>query len=383
MPATPHSAPVVLATPLTVTNFSSFALVNGLTLNSTLMIASGANNTNLTAVGTQTIGGSGTIVFGGTGFDFIQPSAGALTVGPNITIRSGSGGGTLGSATLSTTNQGTISSQTVGAGIMLVGAPFTNQGYVQAINGGSLLLNGLSNAGSIVANASVMSFTGSWSNTGSITATNSTVNFGGSFTPASIGTFTRGGGTVTINGTVTNTGTTFDLSAISPTTGSILLNVGTINGGTLSGGVNAATIDLTGNGTLNGVTLATPLTVSNFSTLALVNGLTLNSTTITISSAANNTIVTAIGTQTIGGTGTILFGGTGFDFMQPSAGALTIGPNITIQTNSGGGTLGTATLTTTNQGTISSQTAGTGIVLVGAHSTIKDTSRRSMAARCC
>ena len=266
---------------------------------------------------------------------------------------------------MSTTNQGTISSQTSGAGIFITGAPFTNQGYIQAINGGSLLLNGLSNAGSILANGTSMSFTGNWSNGGTITATNATVNFGGTFTPAGIGTFIRSGGTITINGTVNNTGTTFDLSTLSPTTGSILLNVGTINGGTISGGVNAATIDLTGNGTLNGVTLATPLTVSNFSTLALVNGLTLNSTTITIASTANNTNLTAVGTQTIGGTGTIVFGGTGFDFIQPSAGGLTIGLNITIQTSSGGGTLGTAALGTTNQGTISSQTAATGIVLVG------------------
>ena len=67
---------------------------------------------------------------------------------------------------------------------------------------------------------------GNWSNSGTITATNSTVNLGGTFTPAGIGTFIRSGGTVTINGTVNNTGTTFDLSALSPTTGSILLNSG-------------------------------------------------------------------------------------------------------------------------------------------------------------
>ena len=214
-----------------------------MTLNSTLTIASAANDANLTAVGTQTIGGTYDR-FGGTGFDFIQPSAGVLTVGPNITIQTGSGAGTLGSPALSTTNQGTISSQTAGAGIFISGAPFTNQGYVQAINGGSLLLNGLSNAGSILANGTSTSFTGNWSNAGTITATNATVSFGGTFTPAGIGTFIRSGGTLTISGTVNNTGTTFDLSALSPTTGSIPLNGGTINGGTVSGGINAATISL-------------------------------------------------------------------------------------------------------------------------------------------
>ena len=77
-------------------------------------------------------------------------------------------------------------------------------GIIQAINGGSLVLNGLSNTGSILANGTSMSFTGNWSNAGTITATNSTVSFGGTFTPAGIGTFIRSGGTVTINGTVNN-----------------------------------------------------------------------------------------------------------------------------------------------------------------------------------
>ena len=100
----------------------NLALVNGLTLNSTLTIASSVSFTNLNAVGTQTIDGTGTVVFGGTGFDNIQPSAGVVTIGPNITIQTGSGGGTLGSAALGTTNRGTISSQTAGAGIVLAGA---------------------------------------------------------------------------------------------------------------------------------------------------------------------------------------------------------------------------------------------------------------------
>ena len=115
--------------------------------------------------------------------------------------------------------------------------------------------------------------------------------------------------------------------------GTFQLNGGTISSTTItsSGGL----LTDAGNATLSAVVLATPLTVNNFSTLALVNGLTLNSTTITIASAANNANLTAVGTQTIGGTGTIVFGGTGFDLMQPSAGALTIGPNITIKTGSG------------------------------------------------
>ena len=173
---------------------------------------------------------------------------------------------------------------------------------------------------------------------------------------------------MTINGTVNNTGTTFDLSALSPTTGSILLNSGTISGGTISGGVNSATIAVTGAGTLNGVTLTTPMTINNGALIEFFNGLTLNST-ITLFNTGDSPVLIDVGTQTIGGTGTILFGGTsgsGSNFVEPNIAApLTLGPNITIRTTTEGGTVGSTTQTTTNQGTISAQTSGFTINIAG------------------
>ena len=92
---------------------------------------------------------------------------------------------------------------------------------------------------------------------------------------------------MTIEGTVNNTGTTFDLSTLAPSTGSILLNVGTINGEPSAAERMPRRSASTGTGTFNGATLATPLTMTLTSpNLEFLNGLTLNST-ITIASAAN------------------------------------------------------------------------------------------------
>ena len=49
---------------------------------------------------------------------------------------------------------------------------------------------------------------GAWTNVGSISVTNSTTSLGGSLTLASLGSFTRSGGTVILSGTLDNSGTT-------------------------------------------------------------------------------------------------------------------------------------------------------------------------------
>lgn len=78
-------------------------VVNGLTLNGTVTMSRGAV---LYFTGTQTLGGTGQIVFAGSGgYNFLSPQNGTLTIGPAVTIRGGNG--SLGSSPL--INQGTIS----------------------------------------------------------------------------------------------------------------------------------------------------------------------------------------------------------------------------------------------------------------------------------
>ena len=146
--------------------------------------------------------------------------------------------------------------------------------------------------------------------------------------------------------------------------------------------MNSATIDVIGAGTLNGVTLTTPMTIDNGGLIESFNGLTLNST-ITLFNTGDSPVLIDVGTQTIGGTGTILFGGTsgsGSNFVEPNIAApLTLGPNITIRTTTEGGTVGSTTQTTTNQGTISAQTSGFTITIAAGLSPIPARSRRATA----
>ena len=153
---------------------------------------------------------------------------------------------------------------------------------------------------------------------------------------------------VDIDGTLNNTGTTLSLSAMM---GSWTLDGGTITGGTItaSGGqqLNSAS------GTLDGVTLASNLMVSPGSNLSIVNGLTLNGATVTLSGGAGgwypgSASLTFSGTQTLSGTGTVVFAGSngGNSIVAQggnnawTAATLTIGSGITIDSGGYGGSIG-------------------------------------------
>ena len=135
----------------------------------------------------------------------------------------------------------------------------------------------------------------SWNNAGTIDAANATVSLNGTFTLANVGTFHRSGGTVSIVGTLDNTGTTLALDAA---TGSWSLSGGTIKGGTVTATGGAALL-LPG-GILDGVTLATAL-FQNTGRLDVKHGLTLSNATLTATGS-----IYFQGTQTLGGTGQVL-----------------------------------------------------------------------------
>jgi RHS repeat-associated protein len=372
--------------------------------------ASGMTSSLLNFWGTQALDGTGTVLFGKSGYNRIRnyTDGTTLTIGPQITVRGSSGsvnGGTL-------LNQGTISANGSGGGtggtIAINPNAFTNDGTLQASNGETLNVNGLmgnlgsaslsgsgtslslagtkyvvdqgltATAGETVtlsgawSNAAGSAITatgatlnlggywdgyGRWTNAGTITATNSTVNLGGLFPLAGLGTFNPNGATVNLTGTLDNTGTTLVLNAA---TGSWNLVGGTLLGGTLSESGGAELVFTSSGGTLDGVTTGSNLDLaSNAYAYAFVkDGLTLDNATVYLGNASGMTssLLNFWGTQALDGTGTVLFGKSGYNRIRnyTDGTTLTIGPQITVRGSSGsfsGGSL-------VNQGTISADDSG-------------------------
>src|SRR5213075_34835 len=146
---------------------------NGLTINKTLRLqsesATGFARLLRMSSSSQTIGGTGEVVFDGPGVGVIFVD-GTTTFGPNLTVRTGSGSGSLDAVGGSIMNQGRISAQTSGASISIK-PTLTNIGRLEAINGGSV-----TNIGTV-------------NNTGLITiGAGSTLNAKAPFTSSNTGT---------------------------------------------------------------------------------------------------------------------------------------------------------------------------------------------------
>ena len=377
---------VTLGTNVAVGNGVSLSVTNGLTLNNANVTLESTNsNTSVNFQGTQTLAGTGQIVFGGSSSAnrvYAQgggsmATAATLTIAPNVSVQGPEGGTVSGYYSQDgIVNQGTIDAGASGQTITVASAgSFTNRGTLEATGASTLTLSGTwTNASTITATSATLnlgSSSNAWSNAGTITATNSTVNLGGNFTTAGLGTFNRTGGTVNLSGTLTNTGTTLNLDA---TTGSLNLSGGTISGGTITANTAQLTV---GSGTLNGVTLGTNVAVGNGVSLSVTNGLTLNNANVTLESTNSNTSVNFQGTQTLAGTGQIVFGGSapynrvyaqGGGSMATAA-TLTIAPNVSVQGPEGGTVSGYYSQDgIVNQGTIDAGASGQTITVGSAGS---------------
>ena len=288
-------------------------VLNGLILNGTATL--GQYGRLYFDGGSQTLGGTGTVVFTNNYVQGLIANANnmTLTIGPGITIRGGNswgndtGNGSVigynnflgGGSNTSVVNQGTIIPDVSGTSIMVNpnGGTFTNAGTIGGSNGGSLYVRGLAgNVGvatlegtgsglalngtnyvvdlGITAPAgTALTLSGTWTNAGGITINNSTVNLGGNFTLASLGTFNRTGGTVNLTGTLDNTGTTLALDAV---TGSWQLAGGTIKGGTVSCSGGSKLVVTSLSGTLDGVVLNGDLDAPAGASVNVNNGLVVN-----------------------------------------------------------------------------------------------------------
>ncbi len=340
---------VTLRSDLVLPAKASLTVKNGLVLeNAKLTLASGtAGNSIIWFNGTQTLSGTGEVIFAGaptppydnrlwTQSNGTQAGATILTLGAGITVHGGQGGDISTQYSFDRIiNKGTISPDTAGKQI-IIPRNWTNEGLFKPLNGGSLVLYG-------------------------------------DYTLATLGSFDATGGTISLNGTLDNTGTILALDAA---TGPLTVG-GTIKGGTIrwTGGVSPV---LQG-GTFDGVTLASDLTLPRFARLNVKNGLTLsNNAKITLfggnPGGSETMLIFDSGVQTLGGTGEVIFAGTNaFNAITAqgngtaaTAATLTIDTGITVH-GSQGGTIftGWSFDSIINKGTITEATPGISIDIVG------------------
>ncbi len=214
---------VTLAGQLNVT--SSLSTVATLTVNGGLTLDNGTVQLNgawtygpppylatlaLAGAGTQTLGGTGQVIFAGNNsatpsvlVDVLDSTQGPLILGSGISVTDTTAGGTLGNSAEALTINGTVTAsggQTMiitGSSVSNVGSG-TNSPSLQATGGALAITNLQGNAGGIAVNASgTLTLNGAWQNTGAISeaVASATINLGGTFT--NTGTTSSGLGTIT------------------------------------------------------------------------------------------------------------------------------------------------------------------------------------------
>jgi hypothetical protein len=401
-------------------NGTVLTVTNGLTLSNALVLVGHPSNQNWGAIsftGTQTLGGTGTVVFGNyyiggpynCTYNSLQlpiPNT-SLTIGPGITVHGQNGAIGFsncfgGPQNVGLINQGTILADVVGGTISITGQPFSNQGLLGASNGGQLNIQLAGNLGQVstiggstltlngtytnnlalnLTSNSVLNLNGNWFNAGSINATNATLNLGGAISEGAIGLWNRTGGSVNLTGTINNSNAVLSLNVLG---GSCVLNGATILGGIVSA-TNGAALIVNGSGMFNGVTVSGNLDVGNSyngTVLTVTNGLTLSNALVLVGHPSNQNwgAISFAGSQTLAGTGSIVFGNfylggpynCTYNTLQlpfPNT-SLTIGPGITVHGQNGaigfsncfGGPQNVGLI---NQGTILADVAGGTISITG------------------
>lgn len=306
-------------------------LIYGYDANQTITIGAGITVNgifNVYGYGSGSVINNGTLVASGTG---ASSSILAFAFTNNGSIR------TSGASYLNLYSYGTGST----------GGMFTNAGTITVAAEGTVILgsSNFSSAGSglDVQSGGTLTFNGgNYNFTSSLAVvTGATVNLESGVNKAHLEGLSFQGGTAVLNSTYDNTGNTVNLSG---TGGQLRLGYnGQIIGGTVSSsrGVGLSSIG----GILDGVTLATNMTVEDGSGLILLNGLTLSGGAKLIlesSGALSYVLIKGSGVQTIGGTGSIEFTGTGQGNLRSlhpyldTGVSLALGSGITVNANAGG-----------------------------------------------
>lgn len=343
---------------------------NGLTLgNGAVVTVQPGTTTNAALVfqGTQTLGGTGTVLLTGTSsfqanLELTETSGNAaLTIGSGITIEEPTGAAAAASIKFTSTtdtivNDGTVIAESSAAPAFTFGNfgasgsyQITNNGSIQVLGGATLdLWNLTAGSGTATANGGTLTMEGYFNNTGTIIVENSgTLNLGTpsnpsvSFNYSGVGNVERTGGTINVSGIMNLGGATLNLTGSGETVA--LTQGATVENGTIvtSGGASL-NVGLNQSGTLNAITFSGNLNVDG-GTLTVTGGLTLeNGATLTeadvpaVGGGYELADVTFKGTQTLGGDGTIDIQSTkvtNYLYIERSTGSsatLTVAPTITI-----------------------------------------------------
>ena len=327
-------------------------IINGATINGAINIANGGiltlDSAN-TTTGIQTIGGTAVINLNDPGARLAIDGNGSTTLGSGITVR---GQGNIGTAinvggTNTLTNNGLISADVAGGTLSITppggSGSFVNNGTLQAVSGGTLLLstNVAANAGSqIIAGA------------GSSVVQNG-VAINGVINASGTGLFTATSSGNNVLNAIDFTGT-LDLGSIVNSRERI------INGATLNGAINLGNggfLSLDSNATPGGIQTISGSAVINLNDantrLSIEgNGSTTLGAGITVRGQGNIGVASIVGgTNTLINNGLIsadVAGGT-LTITNP-AGSGTLAGTGTLQTN--GGTLNLATTSASTQGSL-------------------------------
>jgi uncharacterized repeat protein (TIGR03803 family) len=338
---------------------STLTVTNGLTLNGIATVGGGGggNYAALLFSGTQTLGGTGSVLFNGStqtglgGVPFtglvLTVSSTTITVGPNMTLHGGraeigldAAGHWAAGSNFSLVVQGTINADVVGQTLFVNGSNWSNSGTLET-SGGNLRLDGswTTSTAPVVGGGTLITL-GTWTTTAGVTANAGTLSLNGTTNwTAAAPLAAASGATVSFDSGSLNLSSPLVLSG----PGRFQMAGGSLNSGTVNfvGGASTVFGTVSG-GTLNGLTLngILDLTASG-STLTVTNGLTLNGTaTVGGGGSGNYAGLLFSGTQTLGGTGSVLFNGStqaslgGVPFtglvLTASNTTLTIGPTMTL-----------------------------------------------------
>ena len=314
---------------------TTVTVANGLTLNGSITLG---NSTKLAFEGTQTLDGSGEVVFDGTFRNSSQLSVGStLTIGPDMTLR---GRDAFLSVSGALVSEGLVSAEGGELGLFIDDLTITETGVIEAVNGALLRIA-----------------SGTGSHQGLIHADDATLDIEGSLAVSGGGFELVKGGVVRVSGTLDNTGNTLVLNT---SDGSFVVNGGEIIGGVL-GHESHAVLSFTNNpdNLLTRVTSDIDLDLTASSAQArVVGGLTLNGT----ATLGNESSLIFEGSQTLDGIGTVLFDA---DPANPASlligggSTLTIAPNWVVSGGNGNiGRVGIGSATLISQGMIAADVSG-------------------------
>lgn len=308
-----------------------------------LMSDGGVTDLTFRDNGAQHLGGEGEVIFDGeTDQDnhnrlWVREDRTHLTIGPEVTVRTGSTGGAIEGRFQSDeprlTLQGTISARTEGRTLTLGEdlASFTNEGTLHVAEG--------------------------------------VLALAGEFTTADLGAFDRAGGTVALTGTLDNRDRTLDVQARFQD--DLTLDGGWLRGGTVTSSGTAELVIGDSDATLEAITLETDVSIGDGRRTEVRSGLTLDEEArVSIESTGSGTELIFLGAdaQTLDGNGEIVFNGDHSPSLdsrnvlglRDDETVLTIGPEITVSTGTSGGYVGGHGLSderhVINQGTITART---------------------------